>query len=339
MRVFYDRDADANLIKSKNVAIIGYGGQGHAHALNLADSGVGDVAIAELEGSEAWEKAKKQKFKVMTTMEAAKWADFLMMLTPDELQADIYVREIRDHMKDGAALAFAHGLAIHYRLIEPDPKIDVVMVAPKAPGHTVRGEYMRGGGVPCLVGVEQDASGHAMEVALSYACALGAGRAGIIETTFRDETETDLFGEQAVLTGGLTELIKAGFDTLVEAGYPPEMAYFECLHEMKLNMDLIFAGGMADMLYAVSDTAEYGAYVCGPRVVDAGTRQRMREILEEIQSGQFVTEWINEYQAGRPRFKALRRRNADHPVEKVGEKLREMMPWVTETRLVDRSSN
>ena len=339
MRVYYDRDADVNLIKKKKVAIIGYGSQGHAHALNLKDSGVKDVAVALRSGSASAAKAKGEKLKVMSPAEAAKWADVVMVLVPDELQADLYNNDLRDNMKKGTALAFAHGLNIHFRLIEPPEDIDVFMVAPKGPGHTVRGEYLKGGGVPCLIAVEQDASGNAHDIGLSYAAAIGGGRSGIIETSFREECETDLFGEQSVLCGGVTSLIKAGFETLVEAGYAPEMAYFECLHEVKLIVDLIYEGGIANMRYSISNTAEYGDYTRGPRLIDDSVKARMKEILDEIQSGQFTKEWVLENRAGQPSFKAMRRREAAHPIEEVGETLRGMMPWIASNRLVDKSKN
>src|SRR6202047_846101 len=294
MRVYYDRDADINLIKGKKIVIIGYGSQGHAHALNLRDSGVKDVAVALRKGSQGVKKAQGEKLKVMEVAEAAKWADVMMMLTPDELQADIYRDHLHAHMKEGAALMFAHGLNVHFNLIEPRADLDVLMVAPKGPGHTVRSEYARGGGGPCLIAIHQDASGNAHDLGLSYACAIGGGRAGIIETSFREECETDLFGEQVVLCGGLVELIKAGYETLVEAGYAPEMAYFECLHEVKLIVDLIYEGGIANMNYSISNTAEYGGYTRGPRLIDERTKAEMKKILEEIQSGRFAREWVLE---------------------------------------------
>ncbi|MGB0748870.1 MAG: ketol-acid reductoisomerase [Magnetospiraceae bacterium] len=339
MRVYYDRDADIKLIKKKKVAIVGYGSQGHAHALNLRDSGVKDVAVALREGSASAKKAKGEKLKVMTPAEAAAWADVIMMLTPDELQAGIYYKDIHDNMKKGAALAFAHGLNIHFKLIEPREDLDVFMIAPKGPGHTVRNEFATGGGVPCLVAVYQDASGKALDVALSYASAIGGGRSGIIETTFREECETDLFGEQAVLCGGMTALVKAGYETLVEAGYAPEMAYFECLHEVKLIVDLMYEGGIANMRYSISNTAEYGDYTSGPKLVDAETKRRMKVILDDIQSGRFVRDWISECQAGQPSFKATRRREAEHSIEEVGAKLRDMMPWIAKNKLVDKEKN
>lgn len=339
MRVYYDRDADVNLIKSKKVAIVGYGSQGHAHALNLRDSGVKDVVVALRPGSGSAKKAEAEKLKVMSPSEAAAWADVVMVLTPDEGQAKLYADELKDNLREGAAIAFAHGLNVHFQLIEPRADLDVFMIAPKGPGHTVRSEYVRGGGVPSLVAVHQDATGNALEVALSYACALGAGRSGIIETTFREECETDLFGEQTVLCGGLTALIMAGYETLVEAGYAPEMAYFECLHEVKLIVDLIYEGGIANMRYSVSNTAEYGDYVSGPRVIDPSVKARMKEVLEDIQSGNFVKEWMTENAVGQPAFKASRRRAAEHDIEVVGERLRGMMPWIAANRLVDKEKN
>src|SRR5262245_55258341 len=294
MRVYYDRDADVNLIKSKKVLVVGFGSQGHAHALNLRDSGVKDVRIALRPGSASAKKAEAQKFQVMTPAEGAKWADVVMVLTPDELQASLYNNDLKPNMRPDTALAFAHGLNIHFKLVEPRADMDVFMIAPKGPGHTVRSEYQRGGGVPCLVAVEQNPSGNALEIALSYASAIGGGRAGVIETTFREECETDLFGEQVVLCGGLVELIRAGYETLVEAGYAPEMAYFECLHEVKLIVDLIYEGGIANMNYSVSNTAEYGEYVSGPRVINADTRAEMKRILADIQSGKFARDWMLE---------------------------------------------
>src|SRR5437016_10888508 len=339
MRVYYDRDADLNLIKGKKVVVIGYGSQGHAHALNLRDSGVKDVAVALRKGSQGVAKAEGEKLKVMDVAEAAKWADVMMMLTPDELQADIYNNHLHPNMKKGAALMFAHGLNIHFNLIEPRTDLDVMMIAPKGPGHTVRSEYQRGAGVPCLLAVEQNPSGNAVEIGLSYACAIGGGRAGVIETTFREECETDLFGEQTVLCGGLTSLILAGFETLVEAGYAPEMAYFECCHEVKLIVDLIYEGGIANMRYSVSNTAEYGDYSRGPRIIDEHVRAEMKKVLAEIQSGRFAREWVLENNAGQPSFKAMRRREAQHPIEEVGERLRAMMPWIKQNALVDKSKN
>ena len=339
MRVYYDRDADVNLIKSKNVAIIGYGSQGHAHASNLRDSGVDTVKIALREGSTSATKAEAAGFEVLSVTDAATWADVMMMAAPDELQANIYKDHLRDEMRDGAGLAFAHGLNIHFGLIEPRQDLDIFMVAPKGPGHTVRSEYVRGGGVPCLLAVQQNSSGNANEIGLSYACAIGGGRAGVIETSFKEECETDLFGEQVVLCGGLTALITAGFETLVEAGYAPEMAYFECLHEVKLIVDLIYEGGIANMRYSISNTAEYGDHSRGPRIVNDAVRDEMKKILEDIQSGKFTREWVLECGANQPSFKAMRRRAAEHPIEKVGEQLRAMMPWIGEQALVDRSKN
>ncbi len=339
MRVYYDRDADINLIKTKKVAVVGYGSQGHAHALNLRDSGVKEVAIALRKGSASAAKAEKEGLKVMEVAAAAKWADVVMMLTPDELQADIYKDHLHANMKQGAAIMFAHGLNVHFSLIEARGDLDVGMVAPKGPGHTVRSEYVRGGGVPCLLAIAQDKSGNAHDLFLSYAAAIGGGRAGIIETTFKEECETDLFGEQVVLCGGLVELIRAGFETLVEAGYAPEMAYFECLHEVKLIVDLIYEGGIANMNYSISNTAEFGEYMSGPRIITGKTREEMRRVLKDIQSGAFTSEWIRECKAGQPKFKAIRRNNDAHQIEEVGAKLRAMMPWIKEKALVDKSRN
>ncbi len=339
MRVYYDRDADVNLIKGKKVAILGYGSQGHAHALNLRDSGVKDVAVALRAGSSSRRKAEGEGLTVMTGPEAAAWADIVMVVAPDEHHAQIYNEELKDNLREGAALAFAHGLSVHFRLIDPRPDLDIFMIAPKGPGHTVRSEYVRGGGVPCLIAVEQDASGNAHDIGLSYASAIGGGRSGIIETTFKEECETDLFGEQAVLCGGLSALIMAGYETLVEAGYAKEMAYFECLHEVKLIVDLIYEGGIANMRYSVSNTAEYGDYVSGPRVIDAGVKERMKGVLEDIQSGRFARDWMLENAAGQPSFKAMRRNSAEHDVEKVGEKLRALMPWIAANKLVDKDRN
>ncbi|WP_249693971.1 ketol-acid reductoisomerase [Stappia sp. WLB 29] len=339
MRVYYDRDADLNLIKSKKVAVIGYGSQGRAHALNLKDSGVKDIVVALRPGSTTAKKVEADGLKVMSVAEAAGWADLMMMATPDELQADIYRDHIADNIRDGAAIAFAHGLNVHFGLIEAKPTVDVLMVAPKGPGHTVRGEYEKGGGVPCLVAVHQDASGNALDLGLAYACGVGGGRSGIIETTFKEECETDLFGEQAVLCGGLVELIRAGFETLVEAGYAPEMAYFECLHEVKLIVDLIYEGGIANMNYSISNTAEWGEYMSGPRVVTPETKAEMKRILTDIQTGKFTSEWMQECKAGQARFKATRRLNDAHQIEEVGEKLRGMMPWIKKGALVDKERN
>ncbi len=339
MRVYYDRDADLNPIKGKKVAIVGYGSQGHAHAMNLRDSGVGDVAVALRTDSASKPKAEGAGFTVMTPDEAAKWADVVMVLAPDELQGAIYGDDLRDNLKEGAALAFAHGLNIHFDLIMPRADLDVFMVAPKGPGHTVRAEYERGAGVPCLLAVEQDATGSAHEIGLAYAADIGGGRAGIIETTFKEECETDLFGEQVVLCGGLTSLIQMAFETLVEAGYAPEMAYFECVHEVKLIVDLIYEGGIANMRYSVSNTAEYGDYTRGPRIIDESTRARMKGVLDDIQSGRFTRDWVLENNAKQASFKAMRRRAAGHELEAVGEQLRAMMPWIAEGRLVDKSKN
>jgi ketol-acid reductoisomerase len=339
MRVYYDRDADINLIKGKKVAIVGYGSQGHAHALNLRDSGVKEVVVALRKNSLSAAKAEKENIRVMEVAEAAAWADIVMMLTPDELQADIYRDHLHANMKQGAALMFAHGLNVHFNLIEPRADLDVLMVAPKGPGHTVRSEYARGGGVPCLVAIAQDSSGNAHDLGLSYASAIGGGRAGIIETTFKEECETDLFGEQVVLCGGLVELIKGGFETLVEAGYAPEMAYFECLHEVKLIVDLIYEGGIANMNYSISNTAEYGEYVTGPRIITDETKAEMKRVLNDIQSGKFTREWMLENKVNQTSFKATRARMAAHPIEDVGERLRGMMPWIKAKALVDKTRN
>ena len=339
MRVYYDRDADVNLIKSKTVAIVGYGSQGHAHAMNLRDSGVDNVIVALREGSGSRKKAEAAGFKVMTPAEAAKVADVTMMLTPDELQRGIYETELKPNLREGAAIAFAHGLNVHFNLIEARADLDVFMVAPKGPGHTVRSEYQRGGGVPCLLAIAQDKSGAAHDIGLSYAAAVGGGRAGIIETSFKEECETDLFGEQVVLCGGLTGLIQAGYETLVEAGYAPEMAYFECLHEVKLIVDLIYEGGIANMRYSISNTAEYGDYITGPKIVDDAVKQRMKAVLDDIQSGRFTRDWMLENQVGQPSFKAMRARAAQHPIEEVGQKLRGMMPWIAANKLVDKEKN
>ena len=339
MRVYYDRDADLARLLDKKIAIVGYGSQGHAHALNLRDSGIKNVAVALRPDSASVKKAEAEGLKVMTVADAAAWADALMILAPDELQKSIYDNEIAPHIKDGAAILFGHGLNIHFRLIEPKASIDVLMVAPKGPGHTVRGEYLKGGGVPCLLAVHQNASGGAHELGLAYASAIGGGRAGVIETTFREECETDLFGEQSVLCGGLVELIRAGFETLVEAGYAPEMAYFECLHEVKLIVDLIYEGGIANMNYSISNTAEYGEYVTGPRIITPETKAEMKRVLEDIQSGRFVRDWMAECAVGQPSFKATRRRASEHQIEDVGGRLRAMMPWIGKNRLVDTSRN
>jgi len=339
MRVYYDRDADVNLIKGKKVAIVGYVSLGEALANNLNDSGVSEVRVALRSGSATAKKAEKAGFQVMSPDDAAKWADVVMMLTPDELQADIYRDNLEPNLKEGAALAFAHGLNVHFNLIEPRKDLDVFMIAPKGPGHTVRSEYVRGGGVPCLIAVAQNASGNAQEIALSYASAIGGGRSGGIETSFKEECETDLFGEQVVLCGGLTALIQAGYETLVEAGYAPEMAYFECLHEVKLIVDLMYEGGMANMRYSISNTAEFGDYKTGPRIVTAATKAEMKRVLDDIQSGRFARDWVTECKAGQPSFKAERRRHAEHNIEEVGAKLRAMMPWIGANKLVDKEKN
>ena len=339
MRVYYDRDADLNLIKGKKVAILGYGSQGHAHANNLRDSGVAEIVVGLRPHSGSAPKAKDAGFKVMAPAEAAAWADVVMMLTPDEGQAALYEQDIVDNIRPGAALSVAHGLSIHFNLINPRTDIDVFMVAPKGPGHLVRSEYVRGAGVPSLIAIHQDASGNCHDLALSYACANGGGRAAVIETTFKEECETDLFGEQTVLCGGLTALIQAGFETLVEAGYAPEMAYFECVHEVKLIVDLIYEGGMAGMRYSVSNTAEYGDYTRGPRIIDASVKERMKEVLSEIQRGEFSREWVLENAAGQTSFKAKRRLGAEHQLEEVGARLRGMMPWIGENALVDKAKN
>lgn len=338
MNIYYDKDADLSLIKKKKVAIIGYGSQGHAHANNLQDSGV-KVCVGLRRGSASAAKAKKAGIAVKSVAEAVKWADVVMVLAPDEHQAALYRDEIEPNIKKGAAMAFAHGFNIHFQQIIPRKDLDVIMVAPKGPGHLVRSTYKQGGGVPSLIAVFQDASGGAKELALSYASANGGGRAGVIETTFKEETETDLFGEQTVLCGGITALIQAGFETLVEAGYAPEMAYFECLHETKLIVDLIYEGGIANMRYSISNTAEYGDFTRGPRIVTEESRKAMKAILEEIQSGRFAREFILENQAGAPVMKAMRRRSREHQIEVVGEKLRSMMPWIKANKLVDQDRN
>ena len=339
MKMFYEKDADTNLIKDKKVAIFGYGSQGHAHALNLKDSGVKNVVVALREGSSSIKKAESEGLKVMSLSDAAAWADVVMVLTPDELQASIYKNHIEQRMRQGTSLAFAHGLNIHFNLINSRKDLDVFMVAPKGPGHLVRSEYQKGGGVPCLMAVHKDSSGKARDLAMSYACAVGGGRSGIIETTFKDECETDLFGEQTVLCGGLVELIKNGFETLTEAGYPPEMAYFETLHEVKLIVDLIYEGGIANMNYSISNTAEYGEYVSGKKIVDAKTKQRMKEVLKDIQSGKFTKQWMDECKGGQKNFLKMREELANHPIEKVGKKLRDLMPWIGKNKLVDKAKN
>jgi ketol-acid reductoisomerase len=338
MKVFYDKDCDLKLIKGRKVAIIGYGSQGHAHAQNLNDSGV-KVTVGVRKGGPSWDKAKKAKLNVAEVADAVKGADFVMMLMPDEHIAAVYTNDVEPNLKKGATLAFAHGFNVHYGQVVPRADIDVVMVAPKAPGHTVRSTYAAGGGVPMLVAVHQDQSKRARDVALSYACAIGGGRAGIIETNFREETETDLFGEQTVLCGGAVELIKASFETLVEAGYAPEMAYFECLHELKLIVDLMYEGGIANMRYSISNTAEYGDFTRGPRIITEQTKVEMKKILTEIQTGQFAKEFILENRADAPTLKAMRRIGQAHSIETVGSKLRGMMPWIKANQLVDRSRN
>ncbi len=340
MRVYYDRDCDINLIKDMKIAILGYGSQGHAHALNLRDSGAKNIAIALREGSPSRAKAESEGLKTMDIEAAAKWCDLIMFTMPDELQAQTYKAQVHDNLRDGAAIAFAHGLNIHFGLIEAKKTVDVIMMAPKGPGHTVRGEYAKGGGVPCLVAVDNDASGRALEIGKSYCSAIGGGRSGIIETNFREECETDLFGEQAVLCGGIVELIRLGFETLVEAGYAPEMAYFECLHETKLIVDLIYEGGIANMNYSISNTAEYGEYVSGPRILPyEQTKKAMKEVLTDIQNGKFVRDFMTENAVGGPFFKATRRNNDAHQVEEVGEKLRAMMPWISAGKMVDKDKN
>lgn len=339
MKVYYDADCDLGLIKDKKVAIVGYGSQGHAHAQNLRDSGVKEVAIALRPGSATAAKAEGAGFKVLSNAEAAAWADVVMILAPDEHQAAIYADDLHANMKQGAALAFAHGLNIHFGLIEPRADLDVIMIAPKGPGHTVRSEYQKGGGVPCLIAVDKDVSGNAHDVALAYASAVGGGRSGIIETNFREECETDLFGEQAVLCGGITHLIQAGFETLVEAGYAPEMAYFECLHETKLIVDLLYEGGIANMRYSISNTAEYGDITTGPRIITDETKWEMKRVLEDIQSGRFVKNFVLDNRAGQPELKAARKAAAAHPIEETGARLRAMMPWIAKNKLVDKAKN
>lgn len=339
MRVYYDADADLNLITDKKIAIVGYGSQGHAHAQNLRDSGVKDIAIALRAGSATAKKATDAGFKVMTTAEAAAWADITMILAPDEHQAAIYADDLHANLKQGATIAFAHGLNVHFGLIEPRADLDVIMIAPKGPGHTVRSEYVRGGGVPCLIAIHQDKSGNAHDIGLAYASGVGGGRSGIIETNFKEECETDLFGEQAVLCGGITHLIQAGFETLVEAGYAPEMAYFECLHETKLIVDLLYEGGIANMRYSISNTAEYGDITTGPRIITDATKAEMKRVLADIQSGRFVKNFVLDNRAGQPELKAARKQAAAHPIEKVGTELRAMMPWIGANKLVDQTKN
>ncbi len=338
MNIYYDKDCDLSIIKGKKVTIVGYGSQGHAHANNLKDSGV-DVTVALREGSASAAKAEKAGLTVKNVPEAVASADVVMILAPDEYQSAIYKKDIEPNLKKEATLAFAHGFSIHYNQIVPREDIDVIMIAPKAPGHTVRSEFVKGGGIPDLIAIFQDASGKAKETALSYASAIGGGRTGIIETTFKDETETDLFGEQAVLCGGAVELVKAGFETLVEAGYAPEMAYFECLHELKLIVDLMYEGGIANMNYSISNNAEYGEYVTGPKVINEESRWAMKEALHNIQTGEYAKKFILEGMTNYPEMTAMRRLNAAHPIEQVGEKLRDMMPWIKANALVDKSKN
>ena len=338
MQVYYDKDCDLSIIKSKKVAVIGYGSQGHAHANNLKDSGV-DVVVGLRPGSASAAKAEKSGLTVKSVPEAVQWADVVMILTPDEFQSQLYRNEIEPNLKQGATLAFAHGFAIHYNQVVPRADLDVIMIAPKAPGHTVRSEFVKGGGIPDLIAIYQDASGNAKKLALSYASGVGGGRTGIIETTFKDETETDLFGEQAVLCGGAVELVKAGFETLVEAGYAPEMAYFECLHELKLIVDLMYEGGIANMNYSISNNAEYGEYVTGPEVINDQSRAAMRNALKRIQNGEYAKMFIAEGAHNYPSMTAYRRNNAAHPIEQVGEKLRGMMPWIQANKIIDKSKN
>lgn len=338
MNIYYDKDADLSIIKSKKVAVIGYGSQGHAHANNLQDSGV-KVVVGLREGSSSYEKAKNAGIEAKSVEDAVKESDVVMILAPDEYQSKLYEDVIEPNIKQGAALAFAHGFNIHFKGITPREDLDVIMIAPKGPGHLVRSTYAQGGGVPTLIAVFQDASGNAKQTALSYASANGGGRAGIIETTFKEETETDLFGEQAVLCGGATALVQAGFETLVEAGYAPEMAYFECLHELKLIVDLMYEGGIANMRYSISNTAEYGDLTRGPRIINDDTKAEMKRILEEIQTGKFAKEFIEENQTGAKKMKELRKRGKEHQIEEVGTKLREMMPWIKSNKLVDQTKN
>ena len=338
MHVYYDKDADLSVVTQRRVAVVGYGSQGHAHANNLRDSGV-DVTVALREGSASWAKAEAAGLAVQPVAEAVRDVDLVMVLAPDEHQPRIYADAIEPNIKEGAAIAFAHGFNIHFQLIEPRADLDVVMIAPKGPGHTVRSTYVEGGGVPSLIAIAADASGQAKELALAYACAIGAGRAGIIETSFREETETDLFGEQTVLCGGAAALVTAGFETLVEAGYAPEMAYFECLHELKLIVDFFYEGGISNMWYTVSNTAEYGGLTRGPRIVNEDTKAEMRRILKEIQSGTFAREFVAENQAGAPTIKAMRRMSGAHQIEAVGAGLRAMMPWIEANKLVDKAKN
>jgi ketol-acid reductoisomerase len=338
MKVYYDKDADISIIKGKKVALIGYGSQGHAHALNLKESGV-SVTVALREGSASAVKAKNSGLSVKNIPDAVKDADIVMILAPDEQHKKLYTESIEPNLKKGATLAVAHGFSVHFGFVQPRVDLDVIMIAPKGPGHLVRSTFMQGGGVPCLIAIHKDVSGKARDTALSYASAIGGGRAGIIETTFKDECETDLFGEQAVLCGGASHLVQAGFETLVEAGYPPEMAYFECLHELKLIVDLMYEGGIANMRYSISNTAEYGDYTRGPRIVNEQTKAEMKKILKEIQSGQFAKEWMAENETGGKRFPEMRAQAAKHPIEEVGAKLRDMMPWIKAHKIVDKDKN
>ncbi len=338
MKVFYDKDADLSIIRGKKVAIVGYGSQGHAHALNLKDSGV-QVTVALRDGSASVAKAKNAGLNVKNIPDAVKDADIVMILAPDEQHKKLYKDAVEPNLKQGATLAVAHGFSIHFGFIQPRADLDVIMIAPKGPGHLVRSTFTKGGGVPCLIAVKQDASGKARATALSYASAVGGGRSGVIETSFKDECETDLFGEQAVLCGGASHLVQAGFETLVEAGYPPEMAYFECLHELKLIVDLMYEGGIANMRYSISNTAEYGDYTRGPRIVNEQTKAEMKKILKEIQSGEFAKEWMAENETGGKRFPEMRAKAAKHPIEEVGAKLREMMPWIAANKIVDKTKN
>lgn len=338
MNIFYDKDADPALLKRVRIAVIGFGSQGHAHAQNLKDSGM-DVRVGLRAEGASWKKAEAAGLRVMTVADAVRDADFAMLLIPDEEIASVYVRDVQPHLRQGATLAFAHGFNVHYGQVEPRADLDVVMIAPKAPGHTVRSTYRQGGGVPALVAVSQNVTGQAMQRAMAYACAIGSGKAGIIQTDFREETETDLFGEQAVLCGGTVELIKCGFDTLVDAGYSAEMAYFECLHELKLIVDLIYEGGIANMNYGISNNAEFGEYLTGPKIVTDDTRKAMKQVLRDIQTGEYAKAFIQESRAGGPVLRARRRLNAEHPIETVGSMLRSMMPWIQQNRLVDRALN
>jgi ketol-acid reductoisomerase len=338
MKVYYDRDADLSALRPKKIAILGFGSQGHAHALNLRDSGM-DVRVGLRKDSPSWDKAAKQGLRVLDTAEAAGEADIIMVLVPDEMGGDIYKSEIAPHLSKGKYLAFGHGFNIHFKFIEPPKDVNVFMIAPKGPGHLVRSEFVKGRGVPCLLAIQQNPSGNTEQIGLAYGCAIGGGRAAIIETSFREETETDLFGEQSVLCGGLTELIRAGYETLVAAGYAPEMAYFECVHEVKLIVDLIYEGGVANMRYSISNTAEYGDMTRGNRVIGESTRAAMKQILADIQSGKFANEWIGEYRAGLPHFRELRKQAEKHPTEEIGRQLRSFMPWLGSDRLVDRARN